>query len=199
MSGANDVPAGPSDAGGEFHTERRAHPRVPLNLPGRYMLSNGEEFACKSIDVSAGGISISAIKNGRPGERVVIYLRELGRLEGPLVRRVPGHCSAIEILASPNKRNRIAQRIHWLLTNQDGQVEERRVGRRDEVDESQISLRTEDEQEFPAELLGLSLLGARIKAAVKLPVGARVRLGEKKAIVAKCAGDILTLRFSPRA
>ena len=44
-----------------------------------------------------------------------------------------------------------------------------------------------------------ALLAPRIKAGVELPVGARVMLGEKKAIVSRCTGDVLALRFSLRA
>ena len=178
--------------------EKRLHTRVTLDVAGRYMLSNGEEFSCQTIDLSPGGVSLRVAKNGRPGDRVVIYLREIGRLEGRIVRREPGRLG-VEIIASPYRRERIAERIHSLLKTMAGQAEERRVAGRDAVDPSQTLLRTEDGQEFPAELLELSLFGARIKVGANPPVGARVMLGEKKAIVARTTGDAVALRFSLRA
>jgi len=177
--------------------ELRLHPRVRMEVAGRYMLSSGEEFPCSTVDISPGGISLRVVKSGRPGDRVVIYLRELGRIEGRIVRRYPDRL-AIEIIASPYRRERIAERIRWLLNNRAGQTEERRATARDDVDASQTILRTENGEEFIAELLELSLLGARIKVGARPPVGARVMLGQKQATVARTTGDCLALSFSMR-
>jgi len=37
--------------------ERRRHPRSALKLQGRYMLSDGSEFPCETVDVFPGGIA----------------------------------------------------------------------------------------------------------------------------------------------
>jgi hypothetical protein len=175
--------------------EQRRYDRVTLELSGRYMLASGEEFLCDTVDISLGGLSLRGAKNGKPGERVILYIRELGRVEGRIVRRLPGRF-AIEIVATQSKRERIAERIRWLLKNHAGQVEERRLGARDDVDDAQTVLRTEDGQEFPAELMELSLSGARIKVGARPPIGARVFLGHKQAVVARSADESLALQFS---
>jgi hypothetical protein len=167
-------------------------------VAGRYLLSSGEEFPCQTVDVSPGGLSLRVVKNGRPGDRVVIYLRELGRIEGRIVRRSPDRL-AIEIVASPYRRERIAERIRWLQKLRAGSSEESPADERDDRDPAQTILRTENGEEFPAELLELSLLGARIKVGAHPPVGAKVMLGQKRAVVARSAGDFLALRFSLRA
>jgi hypothetical protein len=177
------------------YEEQRVHPRVTIEIPGRYMLASGEEFPCKTVDVSPWGISLRVTKSGRPGDRVLVYLRDLGRIEGRIVRRYPDRL-AIEIVASPFRRERIAERLDWLLHHGSGQTAERRSSSREDMEGSQTILRTDDGDEFTAELLELSLSGARIKVAARPPVGARVMLGQQHAIVERYADDSLALSFS---
>jgi hypothetical protein len=141
----------------------RVHPRIPLEVVGRYLLVNGEEFPCKTIDVSPWGLSLRVVKNGRPGDRVLVYLRELGRIEGRIVRRYPDRL-AIEIIASPYRRERIAERIEGLLRMRDGHTQERRAAPREDVDPSQTILFTDEGEEFVAELIELSLSGRGLKS-----------------------------------
>ena len=49
------------------HPDRRRHPRVPLTIPVRVMEYSGAEWQGTSIDVSAGGIRVSARANTRTG------------------------------------------------------------------------------------------------------------------------------------
>ena len=67
-------------------TERRRHRRVPLALLGRYMLPSHEEYPCQTVDVSPGGLLLTAPVKGAVGERVVLYFEHLGRLEGEIAR-----------------------------------------------------------------------------------------------------------------
>ena len=38
--------------------ERRRDPRVELALPGRYMLRDGQEYPCWTLDISPAGVAI---------------------------------------------------------------------------------------------------------------------------------------------
>jgi c-di-GMP-binding flagellar brake protein YcgR len=40
--------------------ERRRHSRVPLALLGRYMLPNFREYPCQTVDISPGGVALTA-------------------------------------------------------------------------------------------------------------------------------------------
>jgi hypothetical protein len=176
--------------------EKRSEARIALELPGRYMLSSGEEFACDTVDISSAGMYLRGSKIGRPGERVIMYLDGLGRIEGRIVRRGP-NVFAIQILASPAKRERISERIRWLMKSRTGATEERRRVAREDADYTDTVLRTEDGQEFPASLIELSLFGARIKVGARPAIGTRVVLGQKSAVVTRSSGDTLALRFAP--
>ena len=59
--------------------ERRRHARVKLALLGRYMLE-AREFPCQTIDVSVGGLAVTAPVRGAVGERVVADSDAMGRI-----------------------------------------------------------------------------------------------------------------------
>ena len=70
--------------------ERRKHLRVPVNVFGRLMREDKQEYPCQVINMSAGGMALLAPVNCDVGERIVAYLDNLGRIEGIVVRPLEG-------------------------------------------------------------------------------------------------------------
>ena len=66
--------------------DRRRFKRVNISLLGRYMRENKQEYPCQIVNMSAGGTAVRASIAGDMGERIVIYLDILGRIEGDIVR-----------------------------------------------------------------------------------------------------------------
>jgi len=95
--------------------DKRRHRRVPVDLAGRFMRENKQEYPCKVINMSAGGMALLAPVTCDDGERIVAYLDNLGRIEGIVVRSFDGGF-AVRILASLYKRERIANLLTWLIT-----------------------------------------------------------------------------------
>src|SRR5829696_4021267 len=93
--------------------ERRRHYRVPVAVLGRYMLPNRQEYPCQTVDMSPGGVLLVAPVQAGVGERVVIYLEHIGRIEGKVARHVP-QGFAIAISATLRKRDKIANQLTWL-------------------------------------------------------------------------------------
>ena len=60
--------------------ERRQHKRVELALRGRYMLRDGCEYPCWTLDISLSGVAIIGGSKGSVGERVVAYIDHIGRI-----------------------------------------------------------------------------------------------------------------------
>jgi PilZ domain len=85
-----------------------------MTLRGRYMLADGREYECRTVDISAGGIAILGVIKGKIGERVVVYLDEVGRVEGRIVRHFGG-CFAIELSVTELKRDWLNLQISRLL------------------------------------------------------------------------------------
>src|ERR1700674_2739384 len=109
--------------------ESRRFQRVRVELFGRYMLSDGREFPCQITDISPGGMAITALTCGSRHERIVVYADHLGRLEGKIARLLPNGF-AMTILATTEKRDKLATQLTW-LANRDllDQGERRRYQR----------------------------------------------------------------------
>jgi hypothetical protein len=109
--------------------ERRRFQRVAVNLLGRYMLANRQEYPCQVTNMSPGGMAMIAPVSGHPGERVIAYVDHVGRLEGVIARQFQNGF-AMTIGATPRKRDKLAAQLTWLANRHIlGLPEDRRHGR----------------------------------------------------------------------
>src|SRR5690606_32413951 len=86
---------------------------VKVSVLGRYMLADRREFPCQVISMSPGSAEVIAPVAGEPGERVVIYLDHIGRVEGSILAPIEGGF-ATSLSASQRKRDKIAAQLTWL-------------------------------------------------------------------------------------
>ena len=109
--------------------ERRRHQRVRVNLLGRYMLADRQEYPCQVVNMSPGGMALIAPTIGQVGERVIAYIDHLGRLEGAIARMLVNGF-AMTISATPRKRDKLAAQLTWLANRHILNLpEDRRHGR----------------------------------------------------------------------
>ncbi len=150
------------------------------------MLEDGQEFRCVTVDVSPTGIAIEGRRSGSRGQLVIAYLQDLGRIEGPIVRELRSRRGfAIEIHAPEPKIERVANRIALLVRRtMEGRPQSRSY---DPVvsNHEQVIIRIASGQEYPAELIDVSLEGAALRAEIALPIGTQITIGEKRAYVVR--------------
>jgi PilZ domain len=175
--------------------ERRRHQRAKVRLRGRYMLADRREYACQSIDISAGGIAILGAIKGEIGERVVAYFDRIGRVEGMVVRHFD-KCFVIELSASALKRERLDLRIGWLVKREAGLVADSRRHDRIALFRWRTNLRTADGQDCVAHIVDLSVSGAAIAVNAAPPLGSNVMLGDRPAVVVRHLPGGLALAFN---
>jgi uncharacterized small protein (DUF1192 family) len=169
--------------------ERRRSRRTRLNLRGRYMLSDGGEHPCETIDVSVTGLAISAYVVADLKERVVAYIDELGRLEGVVARRGNGWF-AIDVKIPQSRIDRLAQKIA-ALTGDAGAS----TSGAPELQTRSAELRTEFGQTFPVRLCNPTRFSARVVADFQLLPGTRVTVDQRSAVVAHDTADGFILDF----
>lgn len=157
--------------------ERRRFQRVPVALLGRYMLSDYQEYPCQTIEMSPGGASITAPVNGRLGERVVIYLEHLGRIEGEITRLMPDGF-ALSIQAASRKRDKMASQLTWLTNRQVLGLPEDRRHERLTPRILSVVVRLESGREVAGRLIDVSLSGAAIATESKPAIGMAVTVGQ---------------------
>lgn len=166
------------------NAERRRHQRVHVALLGRYMLSDRQEYPCQTVDVSPGGALLVAPVRGAIGERVVVYLENLGRVEGEITRHVP-HGFAFSIAAASRKRDKLASQLTWLANRKDLGLPEDRRHERIVPKNPRATVRLESGREVEARLTDVSLSGAALSMEHRPPLGAKVTVGSTPAKVVR--------------
>lgn len=109
------------EAGVAAAEDKRLHRRFALPLAGRFMRADKSEHTCVIKDISVGGVAVmhgGTSDHVTQGERVVVYVDQLGGLEGAVVR-VWSDGFAFRLTATPHKREKLAAQITWLLNEQE--------------------------------------------------------------------------------
>lgn len=157
--------------------ERRRHQRVKVALFGRYMLADKREFPCQTADMSPGGVALFVPVKGDIGSRVVVYVEEIGRIEGRIVRHFErGFALGLDVPLI--KREKLANQLTWLANRDILGLPEDRRHERIIPRNPRSTLRLEDGREYVVRLIDVSLSGAAIKADVQPPLGTMVTVGK---------------------
>ena len=177
--------------------ERRRHQRVKVNLLGRYMLSDRQEYPCQVVNMSPGGMALIAPTIGQVGERVIAYVDHLGRLEGTIARTL-ANGFAMTISATPRKRDKLAAQLTWLANRHILNLpEDRRHGRFVPRTPS-ARLILPNGASIGCRIIDVSLSGAGIGIAPHLrpDVGAMVTLGKVPGRVVRHLEDGFAIEFT---
>jgi hypothetical protein len=177
--------------------ERRRHQRVKVNLLGRYMLADRQEYPCQVVNMSPGGMALAAPVIGQPGERVIAYVDHLGRLEGKIAR-VIDNGFAMTIEATLRKRDKLAAQLTWLANRQILNLpEDRRHGRF--VPKTPMArLILPNGTNVACRIIDLSQSGAAVKISPDLrpDVGAAVTLGKTQGRVVRHIEEGFAVEFT---
>ena len=164
--------------------ERRRHQRVKVVLLGRFMLENREEYPCQTLNMSPGGVAVLAPVKGRPGERVVIYLEHVGRVEG-MVARTFDLGFAVALSATRRKQDKLADQLTWLANRHELGLPEDRRHDRIVPRQTGTIIKLPDGNEIGARIIDISLSGAAISCATIPPLGTAVTIGKHAAKVVR--------------
>jgi hypothetical protein len=157
--------------------DRRRHKRYALALLGRFMRANKQEFPCRLNDISVGGASFMAPVEVEMGERIVVYLDEIGGLEGEVVRIFDGGF-AVSLRASQHKREKLAAQITWLINKEELGGNFGRRHQRMAVVNKTSTLVLADGTTADCRVLDVSLSGASIGTDARPPIGDVVMFGK---------------------
>lgn len=164
--------------------ERRRHQRVGVSLMGRYMLETRREYPCQTVNISPGGLALLAPVPGNLGERVVIYLDQIGRVEGTIVRHFQNGF-AIVFSATVRKRDKLAAQLTWLANKQILGLPEDRRHDRAQPRTARTVITLDGGQQQVARLIDVSTSGAGIATDLKLALDQRIVVGKLPAKVVR--------------
>lgn len=176
--------------------ERRRHKRVPLSLPGRGLAASTGEFTCKVVDISPGGARVLTQNVPQQGERVVLMVEGLGRIEGVAVR-VGANGFGLRFSGTQRKRDRLGDAITWRLNMERlGLEEDRTAPRKPTQGKAKIELR--DGVVIQAELIDVSKTGAAFACRERPRLGENVRVGGMNAKVSRWLDNGFAVHFDPQ-
>lgn len=162
----------------------RRFQRVPVTLFGRYMLESRKEYPCQTVEMSPGDILLFAPVKAQIGEKVVVYLDELGRFAGAAVRQSPTGF-AIAMNLPPLKRDKLADQLTWFANRHEfGSLEDRRHERVAPLMQRAV-MRLPDGKEHIVKIRDISLSGVGIETDVQPALGTRILVGATAATVVR--------------
>jgi hypothetical protein len=184
----------PEPTAARIEPDRRRHRRVPLTLFGRFMRPSKQEYPCKSVDVSVGGAALMAPVSVDDGETIVVYLDQLGGLEGVVARQFPGGF-AIAFNITQYRREKLAAEITWLINRNEMDLAEARRHERQIPRNPSSSLSLEDGEVLPCRILDVSISGASVATDIRPPLGSEIVLGKLRSRVARHHEQGIGVRF----
>ena len=170
----------------------RKYRRIALSLQGRFMAADKQEYPCEVINMSAGGIALRAPVSCPPGERIVAYLDNFGRLEGTVARIFEGGF-AIELNVSAQKRERIANWLTWHINRDEGAEERQHDRFTPRI--TALKLILPDGDVHDCRVIDVSMSGASIAARVKPELGTVVVLGRLRGRVVRHHDQGVAIQF----
>src|SRR5258707_14433752 len=162
--------------------DRRRFQRVKVNLLGRFMLEDRHECPCQTADISPGSAALDTPVVGRIGERVVVYIDHIGRIEGEIMRTYDGGF-AMSINATLRKKDKLAAKLTWLANRHELNLPEDRRHDRITAKISVITVALPDGREYQGRVVDISLSGAALAMEVRPPVGSPIMAGKLRARV----------------
>jgi hypothetical protein len=159
--------------------DRRKHRRVAWITSVKGLCADGVEFEASTVDVCAGGLRVRIGRQLGIGEPLVLYLEDVGRVEGVVVRKLAESDYAVEFRVPGRKRDKIADQLTWLI-NRDrlGLAEERVAERRSAA--GQIIATYGDNQMVACAISDVSVFGVALRTSGQRPmIGDKVTVGER--------------------
>ncbi len=175
--------------------EQRRFQRVRVNILGRFMLPNRQEYPCQVVNMSPGGAKVVAPVCGGLGEQVIAYLDHIGRIEGRITRLFEGGF-AMSINATQRKRDKLAAQLTWLANRHELDLPEDRRHDRIEAGNARSQVVLPDERSYPCRIHDMSLSGAAVSAEVCPAIGTPVMLGRTRGRVIRHLDNGFAIEFA---
>lgn len=175
--------------------DRRRYQRVGVNLLGRFMLEDRQEYPCQTQNISPGSVAIVTPVLGRVGERVVAYFDHLGRIEGQIVRLFDGGF-AMAINATTRKKDKLAAKLTWLANRHELSLPEDRRHDRAAPKVLSTMVTVPDGREYRARIIDLSLSGAALSMDIDPPIGSPLMVGKLRAQVVRHFEEGFAVEFA---
>jgi len=171
---------------------------IKTKLVGRCILSGGPEFLCMVTALSKDRMTIEASVDGEVGQTVIVYINELGRLEGKIARLTAKGFSAslsVTTLAAAKFAERF---LKMAADNELHFIPERRREPRVGLDGVEVGI--EGPKARRCRIANISALGAEIAIGDNKPeIGNLIKIGNMRAKVVRHSEAGIAVEFTDNA
>lgn len=164
--------------------EKRRFQRVSVSLFGRCMFESKIECHCQTIQMSPGDMWLFTPYQPRIGEKVIVYLEELGRFVGVAVRQ-DMTAFAMTINLSESKRDKLADQLTWFANRHDFGLPEDRRHERIVPFMQRANLKLPNDREVIVKIIDISISGVSVESDYLPPVGTHVMVGSTPTVVVR--------------
>lgn len=147
--------------------DRRQFKRVDLELGGRYLNDSSEDHHLVTQNVSCSGAYLQAATVPAEGSEVICYFDDLGRVAATVIRRATDGF-AVQFNVMQHKREKLADRLTWLVNKSILDIPEERHATRFNID-GPAHFSRKDGKLMPCRVIDMSLTGASFEANAPLP------------------------------
>ncbi len=155
------------------------HRRVPWATRARGLTADGEEFIAQTLDICAGGIRLTVDHPLRVGEELILYLDEIGRVEGTVVRPLEENGFAIALRTPLRKRDKIADQLTWLINRDRLNLSEERIAER-RHGSGQVVVTFGQGTTIACAVVDMSVFGVALRTKGPRPMlGVKVTVGDR--------------------
>lgn len=175
----------------------RRFQRIKTNLPGRFMMPDQQEYPCQVTEMSPGDIKLYTPVKAEIGDRIVVYIDIMGRVDGTVARLFESGM-ALSYKLSPLKQDRIADKLTW-LANKDSisNIEDRRHERQEpEPEHTSSHIILPDGRSYECQIVDISISGAALTAPICPDIHTHVTLGKMKGKVVRHLDNGFAVEFS---
>lgn len=166
-------------------SHQRIHgPPVSLSLDAHILFPGGVEQRGRMVAASTGEVALATAFTPRFGDRVIIYVREFGRLEGNVDRETESGF-AITLDLPEDRRRRLANQLVWFANRDSCGMSDARRHERFVPRMPWTAVRTSDGRTRFARINDISVAGVSVDTDARVRVGDRVAFGVKVAVVGR--------------
>lgn len=175
--------------------DRRHFQRVKINVIGRYMLANQQDYPCHIRNMSPGNLGLSGPVLGEIDEQIIAYIDHVGRVDGKITRVFDGGF-AMGVNATPRKRDKLSAQLTWLANRHELNLPEDRRHLREAPKNPFMTITLANGVEVQAKVLDMSLSGAALSFEQHAEIGMQLMVGKMRSRVVRVFEEGIAVEFS---
>ena len=174
--------------------DKRKNKRIAIEIDGRFLDGDREGNCLITENISCSGALLTSNHRPNPGARIVCYFDFLGRVSGDVVRLTESGF-AIRFHTTQHKRDKLADKLIWLLNKEPYNLEEDRNSPRYASGGPAI-VRRDNGKDIQCRVMDISLTGASFYTEAPRPiVGEIIKAGNLFGEVVRSEDTLFAVRY----